>query len=345
MIAQQSTNKNNINYCCNVCNSNLKIYISKTFDDRYGYPKYYDVFICEKCGAFTIYPPLKKEEVVSLYTSYYPKRKLGQDDVKAAEAQTGILFKISRWFYGNHRIHMDFDKGKGRVLEIGCGEGRSLVWLKSLGYDAFGIDVDEDVEKIKDSLGLNIHIGTVEDAPFEKKSFDYIIANQLIEHVTDFKSFFDSCISLLKDDGIIILSTPNANSIYRKLFKKRWINWHIPYHQTIFNKKSMEILLEKNWLKLAKIKVVTPTKWTLHQIFTLKQNPKIGIKNPYWNKEESNDKNDQEPIKTKSNKKTLVYSLKMFVFKIGVFFISLANRFIDLFGRGDCIIFYIKKKK
>ena len=328
---------------CKVCENRTTTHLTKTFDDRYGYPKYFDILVCENCGMFQTNPPLQKTEIADLYTKYYPRRDINPRKIGADfQPEFGLLPGVKRWFSGNHRIHYDLPQAKNneKILEIGCGDGRSLLQLKAMGYDVYGVETDENIKKVRDELNLPIYIGTVEDADFKPEQFNYIIANQLIEHIIDLDSFIESCKKLLKDDGIIIFSTPNADSIYRRLSGKKWINWHIPYHQQVFTKKSLEVLLGKHGLSLMRVRTVTPTPWTLHQINALRNDQAIGIKNPYWNKKE-NTGNKTSPKPSFPKRITLLP--KRALFTIIVFGISVCNKIVDILGQGDCLIITIKK--
>lgn len=328
---------------CKTCGNRTTIHLTKMFDDRYGYPKYFDILRCENCGMFQMHPPLHKKEIADLYTRYYPRENIDPRKIKGSfRPEFGFPAKAKRWFSGNHRIHFDLPlcTGQKKILEIGCGDGRSLLQLQSMGYDIYGVETDENIAKVRDGLGLPIFIGTVEDADFEPKQFDYIIANQLVEHIIDIDSFLKSCKKLLKDDGTFIFSTPNANSIYRKLCGKKWINWHIPFHQQVFTKKSLRVVLAKHGLVIESIKTVTPTPWALHQINALRSNQSISIKNPYWNKKENTgDKTGSRP----SFSKKIILLFKRVLFTIIVFSISVCNKIVDLVGQGDCLIITIKK--
>lgn len=328
---------------CKTCGNLVELFLQEVFDDRYGYPKYFDILLCKNCEMFQTNPPLLKEEIADLYTHYYPRENINPHKIKDNfRPEFGFVAKVKRWFSGNHRIHYDLPLSvdNKKILEVGCGDGSSLLQLKGMGYDAYGVETDENIKKVRDKLHLPIHIGTVEDADFKPGQFDYIIANQLIEHIIDLESFIASCKKLLKDDGVIIFSTPNAESIYRKLCGKKWINWHIPYHQQVFTKKSLAFLLQKHQLQVVSVKTVTPTAWTIHQLHMLRSNPVVGVKNPYWNKKENvGDKNKEGASFTKK----IILLPKRTLYIIVTFSISACNKIIDMLQQGDCLIITIKK--
>lgn len=334
------------NPICKICGHEMMVIFENLFDTRYGYPDYFDMLHCLSCGLYQTNPPLVQEEIGSLYTNYYPYADVDAEKIKTGfRPSLGLTSRFKNWLIGNHRIQNMLPKGSGKALEVGCGDGRSLLQLKALGYEACGIDADENIRAIAEKLGLNIHIGTIEDADFKLSTFDLIIANQLIEHIVDLDSFLSKTKSFLKDDGTIILSTPNANSLYRKIFRKTWINWHVPFHQQIFIRKSLEQLLEKYGLKIIKTKTVSPTAWTLHQLEALRHPSKIGERNPYWVVKKVTD-HSQPSLKLGGGKGGVyfvVLFIKRFLLRIIVIIITIFNRILDLFGIGDCLVVHIKK--
>ncbi len=325
------------NPTCKVCGHEMMVALENLYDTRYGYPDYFDVLRCTNCGLFLVNPPLTQEEIGPLYTNYYPYADIDVEKIKNGfRPELGVRSKFKNWLTGNHRIQNMLPKGSGRVLEIGCGDGRSLLQLKAFGYDAYGIETDENIRRIKDTLNLNVHIGTIENSDFQSSTFDLITANQLVEHLINLDSFLSKTKSLLKDNGTIILSTPNANSLYRIIFGRIWINWHIPYHQQVFTSKSVKTLLEKHGLEIIKIKTVSPTAWTLHQLEAFRHPSKIGVKNPYW-------AINSQKLKVESQKSlTLGVHIKRLILNLIVFLITITNRIIDLFRIGDCLVVYIK---
>lgn len=207
-----------------------------------------------------------------------------------------------------------------KILDIGCGDGQSLSYLKSVGYQACGVEANRHLVATAQAKGLDVMPGTIESAPLPKAEFDIIMANQLIEHVTNLEAFFANVRPALKDDGKLILSTPNGNSIYRRFAGRQWINWHIPYHQQIFTKKSIKLIAKRYGWKIEKIKSVTPNQWTLHQFCTLSDRPRIGEKSPHWT----------------GGQKEVNRSIKVPI--------VIVNRLIDLLGQGDCLLIFLKTK-
>lgn len=84
-----------------------------------------------------------------------------------------------------------------RILDVGCGRGDTVAWLRAQGWDAYGIDVDTDYL----GYGRRYLTGAGDDAerlqaigddgryPFEDDFFDLVFSDQVIEHVADLDGF------------------------------------------------------------------------------------------------------------------------------------------------------------
>ncbi|MCR5099527.1 MAG: methyltransferase domain-containing protein [Lachnospiraceae bacterium] len=99
-----------------------------------------------------------------------------------------------------------------RVLELGCGTGASLAWIRGKypNAEVYGIEIVEDVARIAASVG-NVTCANVEtlDFPYEKDFFDYCIMGDVLEHLHDPKAALKKLHKHMKPDGRIMISMPN----------------------------------------------------------------------------------------------------------------------------------------
>jgi len=322
---------------CKICRENSVLFLKGLFDDRYGYPKAFDIYRCTSCKSFQTEPRLRPEEIGPLYTDYYPRKNIDPKTVENRARSFRPANAFNSWLSGEHRAqrllplvsHSNDDASRPKALDVGCGDGFSLLELRSLGYDAYGIETDVNVAKIRDALDLNIHIGTIEDASFPAHSFDYIIANQVIEHVVDLDSFCISIKRSLAPTGTVILSTPNAKSVFRMLYARRWMHWHIPYHQQILSSRGLYALLRRHGLKVVWVRTVSPSSWTMHELNRLRFKADLGKKNQFWT----------DPQKIHSTLAGKIFRKLAFYGSQGI------GKAADLLGHGNCIIVQAVKER
>ena len=142
------------------------------------------------------------------------------------------------WRYGEitkyMAVHKKFDqlfkkflgKGDRRILEIGCGGGKQLVYFnKEFGYKPYGIDYSEEgCRMARENLRAQNICGQIicEDIfnTSLKEGFDIVYSMGLIEHFSNPEKIIDKHIELLKPGGILIITVPNLkDSLYYGLRK------------------------------------------------------------------------------------------------------------------------------
>jgi len=129
------------------------------------------------------------------------------------------------------------------ILELGCGHGRMLRYLKTKGFtNAIGVDVSQEQVDLVQAAGLRADCSDIfEYLKFHSGKFDLIIAIDVVEHFTqsELLDLFDLIRSALKPSGAVLLQTVNGEGLFPG---------HIIFgdltHQTIFNPSSMEQLLK-----------------------------------------------------------------------------------------------------
>ncbi|MBI2430654.1 MAG: class I SAM-dependent methyltransferase [Candidatus Levybacteria bacterium] len=144
---------------------------------------------------------------------------------------------------------------KGKILDVGCGTGDTLVLLKKLGWDTYGIDMDNSALAIGRKRGLeNLKLGTYKDLDtYPDNYFDAIRLYHVIEHLDDPALCLRLIRKKLKRKGELIMGTPNMESMISKLFKSYWYNLDSPRHFFLFSPATLGKLVEKEGFRIKKI--------------------------------------------------------------------------------------------
>lgn len=151
--------------------------------------------------------------------------------------------KTFREFMGRHPIPW---RGEGKVLDVGCGAGGNLKVLEEQGWNVSGIEISSVAAAHARALVAGtIHTGTLESAPFAPGSFDLILMNHSLEHFPSPLDGLRRVRRLLKDDGILVVSVPNVNSLEVKLFGWWWFGWDPPRHFYHFEKHTLSQALSQ----------------------------------------------------------------------------------------------------
>lgn len=329
--------KNNVTNCI-VCGSLTEVYIDTIWDDRYGCPGVFSILECRCCGQMITGPRLKESDLPELYSTYYPRRDI---DYKALERESALVTKkygrFKRWLAGTDNQGHYLAKPGQRVLDIGCGSCLSLLELKRLGAESYGVEADPNVAAIADYFDLNVFIGSIHDDPFPGMMFDLITLNQVIEHVPDPAALLRAVRERLSPGGRIILSFPNVSSWQRRLSGSRWINWHVPYHQHHFNRQSFKLFAKLQGYEVVSARSITPNLWTVLQLRAMGQVPDEGVASDSWRNRV--DAPLANPSYIRRIKNMTARRLRSAVSSVFV----LVNRIVDLIGGGDSLLIVLKR--
>jgi SAM-dependent methyltransferase len=134
---------------------------------------------------------------------------------------------------------------KGRVLDVGCGDGAALSSLRSVGdWELSGVEFDEKAAAKARERGLDVRAGSLTAAGFPRNAFDLVRMGHVIEHVLDPVETVQLVFEHLRPGGLFVGETPNTDCLDFRLFEKYWGALHVPRHLTFFNRASLRRLLE-----------------------------------------------------------------------------------------------------
>lgn len=130
------------------------------------------------------------------------------------------LSKAAKWaqyYFWKRYCNNNFLLG-ANILEVGCGMAFLCKQLQNR-YSYYGIDISYyalNYSKIENKE-FNLINASAGNLPFESNYFDAIVTFDVVEHLKDPRLFFSEANRVLRKDGLIIVSTPNTNSLGVKL--------------------------------------------------------------------------------------------------------------------------------
>ncbi len=135
-------------------------------------------------------------------------------------------------------------------MDIGCSAGYFLKEAHAHGWDAHGLEYSPDTARIAAQVpGLSITCGTLENSSYAEKSFDVVSLWDVIEHLSDPGSISSAIHRILRDDGLLAISTPNIEGLFSQLSYRvakhldYWPHPEPPHHLLQFSKSTLSSLL------------------------------------------------------------------------------------------------------
>lgn len=109
------------------------------------------------------------------------------------------------------RIFIEEFSMQGNILDVGCGFGHFVNYARKKNRMCVGIDINLSIiRKGMQELGSKSLIcASAEELPITDSSFDWIFANQIIEHLPNPENFLLEARRVLSPFGKLIISTPN----------------------------------------------------------------------------------------------------------------------------------------
>jgi len=202
--------------------------------------KTFTLYSCEACRCLFLHPMPDRGEIERFYPADYWWNARRSGGLKKLES---VYRKLAL------RDHVAFiTKAAGNrsvdVLDVGCGSGTLLGLLKHRGFRVTGLDFSAEAAAIaKAENGVDVAVGSLEEAHFPAESFDVVTLFHVMEHVTNPRLVLAEVSRVLKPNGVAILQVPNIESWQFKIFGARWYGLDIPRHVIDYSRNSMLKLL------------------------------------------------------------------------------------------------------
>lgn len=170
-------------------------------------------------------------------------------------AQRG-LFQIPRRL---EFLTAELPPAPAAVLDVGCAGGYVGLLLQRLGYEVTGIELNARMAAQARRRGLPVLEHDLENPlPLPDASVDGIHACEIIEHLFDTDSFLAELRRVLRPGGVLVISTPNLNSMGNRL--RVLAGGTLPMwgaapadrhggHIRVLNRSSIHALLRRNGLR------------------------------------------------------------------------------------------------
>lgn len=196
----------------------------------------YQIISCTNCGLSRTYPEPDDTELTELYSlGLYEKSSI-----------PSLANRLNNWLQSERLRYLKSFHKLGRLLDVGCGKGRFLSSVKTLGWQAVGFEPDVNrKEWAKSHYGVQVYLGKLDDLPFPDKYFDVITLWHSLEHMREPSNALAQIKKKLKDEGILIVSVPNFGSTQARFGRGEWFHLDIPRHLYHFNKAGLNLLLRK----------------------------------------------------------------------------------------------------
>ncbi len=189
---------------CNLCGARDIEELSLR-DRRGGYLR---TTICRKCGLVWSNPRPPEETVKRYYSHEYRLDYKGRSTPSLRQTARSGRGAVNRYRALNAFLRPD-----DVIFDVGAGGGEFVYMLRRLGFDARGIEPDEQYAKnAREALGVRVETGFVQTLSFPPNSFTVMTMYHTLEHVEDPSAILSKLRRWLTPGGLLIVEVPNVEA-------------------------------------------------------------------------------------------------------------------------------------
>lgn len=227
---------------CNWCGSSDGDELFTGPDRSEHLPGLFRLVRCKNCGLIRQNPRLAWNSLRHYYVEGYSSHPSLVRDEKH------FLRRLDRRYGPWKRLRaVEKYKSGGRLLDVGCGTGTFLEEaIRSGHWDVAGIDSSDRAARIaREQLGVDVRTARFEGDLFPRNSFDVVAMWNVLEHLDKPVDSLRLASSLLKSDGLLVLSIPNLESLDARIFGRYWLGWELPRHLFLFPRPLLHKILDE----------------------------------------------------------------------------------------------------
>ena len=240
---------------CRICGNNKANNAFEAREMMYGYRDVHHYFQCAKCDCLQITQiPLNLERYYD--ASYYSFQSITSTGIRHSVSRLRNRYALFRKGTIGKLLYLKYPTQQfaflepilstlsvdSRFLDVGCGAGRLLQSLRSLGFvNLLGVDL---------FIQRDIHYGNA--LIIKKQSihavqgiFDVVMFHHSFEQLKDPLDSLHTAFSLLPSGGYCIIRIPVVNSYAWKRYGVNWVQLDAPRHLFLHSTASMEIIANK----------------------------------------------------------------------------------------------------
>jgi len=132
-----------------------------------------------------------------------------------------------------------------KLLDIACGSGALVKVASQRGFDAVGIDTNENVVAWAQKNGSNVVLGNILEQHVYSDKYDVIVFSHILEHLEDPEDMLRHCAGLLSDRGRILISQTDYTGLLPRTMPWFWYGWQPVEHYWHFTSASIASLSER----------------------------------------------------------------------------------------------------
>jgi SAM-dependent methyltransferase len=253
------------NHGCLLCDSLLEAVLTDVTDNRLGTPGSYEIRRCIRCGFEQTFPVPTLADLTELYETHYNFG--GERNTLYTRLRERFLFSFAYrlWVRLDGDVAFHQRRGIGRLLDLGCNEGRGLRIHAANGFQVEGLELNETAAGVAREAGFEVQTCLLESFN-PTMPYNVVVLSNVLEHSLEPRQMLLDVHRILATRGQVWISCPNSQSWLRRAFGRSWVNWHVPFHISHFSSATLRQLLEETGYARIEMRQITPALWVAQSL-------------------------------------------------------------------------------
>lgn len=290
---------------CTVCNSEGDLVYTDVQDNVYLTSGTWSIRKCgrEECGLLWLDPAPRADEVMKAYQDYHTHvsstdGRITEDSASRIRqvlkpldqllrdaylsAKYGYPSRLPNWpsfftwflpvrrkYYSSSIAYLPYLVG-GVLLDVGSGNGSFLWRMHKLGWEVQGVEPDAaGAAAALRHYGLEVYQGELHSRQYPDHSFDAVTLRSVIEHVHAPGVLLRECYRILRPGGLLVVITPNSQSLGARFFKQAWRGLEPPRHIHIFSPRALTQIVSEAGFELIDLQTTAHDRYILSASYAI----------------------------------------------------------------------------
>jgi len=253
---------------CDLCGADDTEVLFTTTDRDMRVEGLFPIVRCRRCGLVYVNPRPTQASIGRYYPALYykrPRRVLTRGAVMECikrlirESQAGysqglnglqvLVGRLLSVVFGDAISVVVPFVPNGRILDVGCNDGKMVAWMVKHGWDVYGVETSPEAAKRATNRGLQVFCGDLLDAGYPSDYFDVVTMSHVLEHVHSPTLVLNEIRRVLKPNGMVMIGVPNIQCYDFAVFREDWFPIEAPRHLFHFSRETLSAILEKTGFK------------------------------------------------------------------------------------------------
>jgi 2-polyprenyl-3-methyl-5-hydroxy-6-metoxy-1,4-benzoquinol methylase len=218
---------------CPICRGQARLHCRKTSS---GYTGTY--YRCLRCDTIFL-DPMPTSEAMQAYVNQEYADGAYAANVKARHLKEATFSARARQIYAR--------QPGGRLLDVGASAGFFVEQAVARGFDAYGVEISPiAIEAAAPAIRTRMRVGDANlMAQDGVEKYDVVTAFDIVEHTYDPLAFVRSLRALMRDGGLLVISTPDTGHFLRRVMGASWPMLQPLQHTVLFSRRSLAGILRR----------------------------------------------------------------------------------------------------